>query len=118
MEPILTAIAITLGSYHFDREVERNEFNPGVIVELNHHVIAGLYRNSFSRTTALVGGRADFLEIGSVNVGGFLGVCTGYRRPVCGGISGSYAGFVLTAIPPTADDDSGAIALTYRIQLK
>jgi hypothetical protein len=120
VDPItITAFAFSIASYHFDREVKHNEINPGVFVELNHAYVVGAYRNSNYRTTVLVARQFHLTQIGSVNIGGLAGVCTGYdfALPVCGSLTASYRGFTASVIPPVSTS-SGVVGLSYRIPIK
>ena len=114
-----TAIAISLASYHFDREVKHNEVNPGVFVELNHAYVVGVYRNSLYRTTVLAARQLPLVQLGSVNVGALAGVCTGYnfKLPVCASLTVSVGGVTLAFVPQISKS-SGVVGLSYRIPLK
>lgn len=108
-----TAIAISIASFHFDREVKHNEINPGVFVELNHDYVVGLYRNSHWRTTALVAHQWTWYESGGLKVGLLAGVCSGYRSPVCGSLSVGVGNLSFALIPPTSGT-SGVIGLSWK----
>jgi hypothetical protein len=115
-----TAIAISLASYHFDREVKHNEVNPGVFVELNHDYVVGVYRNSRYRTTVLAGRQFAIGTVGSVNVGALAAVCTGYDfgLPFCASLTISDSSGVTLALVPPISKSSGVVGLSYRIPLK
>lgn len=70
------AIGLHLGTYHFDRDREYNNFNPGVYAMCDGWT-AGYYRNSFHRNTVYAGytvGRGVFALT--------VAAATGYRRGV------------------------------------
>lgn len=115
----VTAFAFTLASYHFDREVTRNEINPGVVVELNNAYLLGVYRNSHYRTTVLAARQFHLASFGSVNVGAFAGLCSGYDFPVpvCAAATVEYRGLTLAFIPPVSTT-SGVVGLSYRYALR
>jgi len=108
-----TAIAISIASYHFDREVAHNEVNPGIFVELNHDVVVGVYRNSHWRNTVLVARQWSFGQVGAVKVGAMAGLCTGYDTPVCGGLTVGVGNLALIVIPPVGST-SGVVGLSWR----
>lgn len=109
-----TAIAISLASYHFDREVKHNEVNPGVFVELNDAYVVGLYRNSNWRTTALVARQFSWYDSGGLKVGLLAGVCTGYRKPVCGGLTVGLGEHITLLVAPPVSGTSGVVGLSWR----
>jgi hypothetical protein len=113
----ITAIAISLGSYHFNRDYEHNEVNPGVFVELDHDFVVGVYRNSHWKTTALVAGRWTLVQSGSVNLGLLAGVCTGYRSPVCGSLVVGVGPVTLAFVPKVGSESSAVVGLSWRHQL-
>ena len=108
-----TAIAISIASYHFDREVKHNEVNPGVFVELNHAYVVGVYRNSHYRTTVLAARQFHLGRVGHANVGGIAGLCTGYNVPVCGGLTVGVGQFTFLIAPPVKSN-SAVVGLTWR----
>lgn len=108
----ITAIGISLASHHLMATKDYNEVNPGVFVESSEWV-AGVYKNSFSKTTVLVARRFPLNE----HFGVTAGVCTGYRVPVC---AAAYArmGPVELMIAPPSGSNKGVIGLVLRIPLK
>lgn len=70
------AIGIHLATYHFDRDANYNEFNPGAYVACDEYV-AGVYYNSEKRTSVYVG--YQFVNVlGPIDI--IVGVVTGYER--------------------------------------
>jgi hypothetical protein len=61
-----------LGTYHFERQYNFNEFNPGVYVEHNK-IVTGAYLNSLQKVSIYSGYK---LEISKIDV--ILGAVTGY----------------------------------------
>lgn len=68
------AIGLNLTSYHFDRDYPFQEVNPGAYVVCNDW-IAGVYRNSFGRTTVHAG---KILKWGPIDIE--VGIATGYGK--------------------------------------
>lgn len=68
------AIGLHIGTYHFDRSKDYNEFNPGVYA-LCDGWTAGAYHNSERRVSVYAGRTFD---VGPVDV--TLGAVTGYSR--------------------------------------
>lgn len=108
----ITAVAMSLGSYHFDRSVVHDEINPGLLVELEGKYVVGAYRNSWARTTVLVGRTFDFGNVGSVNFGAVLGGCTGYDSPVCGALT-ARVGFVHLIFTPPTHNTSAVVGFSF-----
>lgn len=70
------AIGMHLGTYHFDRERQYQEFNPGVYVVCDGWT-AGAYRNSQNRNSAYIGKTFEHV-LGPVDV--TIGGVVGYTR--------------------------------------
>lgn len=118
MEPLITAVGISLASYHYKRDLyDYNEVNPGVFVELNERVVIGVYRNSYYKTTLLAAWSQPLVSIGSVNFGAMAGLCSGYEEPslpICGALWVRYRAVQIMFTPRMGGDTSGAAALTLR----
>lgn len=69
-------LGLTLGSYHFDRQADYNEINPGAYAICDGWT-GGVYRNSLSRTSAFAGHAFSW---GPFSLG--LGVVSGYQRAI------------------------------------
>lgn len=121
MIPEITAIAISLGSYHFDYHGQ-NQFNPGIHVEAEN-VRAGLYYNSLRRTTAYVGYSLPIARTEIAGVSYKLGVLaalgSGYNSPVFGGLEfvvGQH--LVLLAAPAVGSYNSATVGVALRFPLE
>lgn len=109
----ITAIGLTLASYHFKRN-DQNEFNPGIYVEANY-VRMGYYRNSHNRNTAFLGVGVPFYRSGTLRASGVLALASGYRSPVIGGLELVVREhFVLNLVPPTSPDQRGVVGFAVR----
>lgn len=84
------AVWVMTNSYHFDRSGNMNEQNPGLMYEHNG-VVTGVYKNSYSKTTAFVGGVWRPVQIGDFQAGIVAGVGTGYDRPFGAAVVASYS---------------------------
>lgn len=70
----IIAIGLHLGTYHFDRNRDYQEFNPGTYVRCED-VTAGVYFNSERKTSAWIG-----VERKTGPIDWTLGVVFGYTR--------------------------------------
>lgn len=68
------AIGLHIGTYHFDRSKDYNEFNPGIYAVCDGWT-AGAYHNS-ERKVSVYAGRT--FDVGPIDV--TLGAVAGYRR--------------------------------------
>jgi hypothetical protein len=117
--PVITAIAISIGSYHIhkDPNKEYHEINPGVILEVNDVYVAGLYRNSFGRNTFLLGRSFGIAQVGPVGLGAIIAGCTGYHSPVCGAFSVRW-GYASAIFTPPIGEHAAAIGFAIRIPIE
>jgi hypothetical protein len=115
-DPLITGIAISLVSYHLhkDPNKEYREVNPGIFVELREDWVIGAYSNSYGKNTALAARSFKMAQFGSVNMGGIVGVCTGYSVPVCGALHFKYKNLSVMVIPPVKKH-SGVVAFAINI---
>lgn len=76
----------TLASHHFtDRKFEQHNYGLGFEAATRFarlSVIGGAYENSFRKVSAYAGGAWTPLGLGPLNVGGILGLVTGYHQRV------------------------------------
>jgi hypothetical protein len=68
------ALGLTLGSYHFDRQTPLESFNPGAYAICDNWT-AGIYRNSFRRTSVFAG---RVFSLGPIDL--TVGLVTGYEK--------------------------------------
>lgn len=73
-------------SYHFDRNPEYNENNLGLgceaVLSDNWRAAAGVYRNTHYKTSGYAGAAYTPLSAGNWKFGAFVGLITGYGKPV------------------------------------
>ena len=88
-------IVITTTSYHFNREKDYNEKNFGIGAERSYENDwrghAGVYRNSFDRTTVYALASYTPYRLGKWQVGGAGGLGTGYNSRPVGILVGGFA---------------------------
>lgn len=94
-----------IGSIHTKDNDSLNNFNPGIGLirrEGDWGVAAGIYHNSYERTSVYANISWQPLHIGPVKVGAFFGPVTGYKESkVHGGLIVSLAGgWNISIIPP------------------
>lgn len=77
----ITAISLSLASYHVTDE-KFNQVNPGVAVEFTNHVVVGSYYNSRRKQTTFVAYDYQFNSY----VSAMVGVGTGYHSPILGAL--------------------------------
>lgn len=70
------AIGLHIGTYHFDRSKDYNEFNPGIYAVCDGWT-AGAYYNS-ERKASIYAGRTFERVLGPIDI--TLGAVAGYRR--------------------------------------
>jgi len=75
-----TTIGLHLGTYHFDRNANYREFNPGVYI-VKDSFTAGIYANSERKTSAYVGYSLQHEGL-SLTIGGVTGYTSGIRPMV------------------------------------
>ena len=115
-----TFLTATIASYHFDRDKEYRESNPGLGLEHRFSdtwsVSAGFFRNSFNRHTNYVFAGYTPLQFDSWRVGAVMGGVTGYENGVAPWLTGiatrDYGRIGLNIVFSTA-----GIALQVRYQL-
>jgi hypothetical protein len=107
-----SALLVTLGSHHANREADYEEFSvPGSPWSL----VAGAYRNSYGKTAVFAQAAVLPLEYGPLKLGASLGLSTGYRSPVVGGLQARlWDRLNLTIVPPTGPN-TGVIGASLRI---
>lgn len=100
-----------VATYHFDRSLRYEEFNPGAYVMCDG-LTAGAYRNSMDAASAYVG---ETFEMGPVDI--TLGVVTGYGKlaPLAVASVELGEGFRL-AVFPTYNGNSGGVHLMKDFQ--
>jgi len=115
----------TTASYHFDRN-DYEEENWGIGIERPFYEkvrgVAGVYRNSFSKTSIYVGGVYSPFTFGPAAVGVMGGLFTGYGdgfqlviAPVLS-VEGETMGANLLYVPPYGDH-RGLVALQLKWKL-
>lgn len=115
-------------SYHSERHRSNgqdwNEFNPGLGFE--HEVpepwtlAAGVYRNSFARTTVFAGIRWEPIRLGLAKFGIMAAAATGYASPVIGAVTADFKlsnRIDLTLLGGPAPDHGAALGIYARIRL-
>jgi hypothetical protein len=78
------SLDLVMGSYHFDREYDYNEVNPGVIVKYypqdnGFYFYGGGYYNSFSRTSLSGGIGREYRINEYLTMGWSAGLVSGYE---------------------------------------
>lgn len=114
-------------SYHLDRSQQWNETNPGIGAEYQAastvSLLAGAYKNSYSRTTtyAGIGWQPEALKLGPVQLGAVAGLATGYNLPFIAFARASIdcKAFVIDVIaaPPAEKNGSAMLGFSVRIPL-
>lgn len=117
----ISAIFLSLGSHHANREYDYEEFNPGLALEVQHSptvsFVGGAYRNSYDKTAIFAQAVWMPLDLGAVKLGASLGLGSGYRSPIIGGLQARlWDRLNFTIVPPTGPD-SGVIGVSLRIPL-
>lgn len=120
----LVALLFPVACHHFNVETPMREINPGILAELKVNDAkyeAGFYANSIGRTTFTVQRRFSGWSSDWVDIGGRLGVCTGYRGFAaipCGGVSIRAGGYLdLTLVPPVGKLTHAVAAVSFRMPL-
>lgn len=82
-----TFIDLNLTAYHFDRAAvarrNLNENNPGIGIRLkndNLHLMAGVYKNSFSNTSRYALAAYTPISVSNMQIGAVVGILTGYKK--------------------------------------
>lgn len=105
------ALGVHIGTYHFDRDAQLNDFNPGIFARADRWQ-AGVYHNSIRRTSVYVSYAFPLTERVALHVG----AVTGYRHmPVAPAVILSYSfdgGLRLAGFPSTPKS-SGGIHAAY-----
>jgi hypothetical protein len=102
-------------SYHENRDYDYNEVNLGL--GYRHQLgngwsaQAGVYRNSYRKTTAYLIGQKEWRVFGDIHAGVFAGLASGYNQPVAAGLMASLNGITIRAVPPIGGGTSGVVAL-------
>lgn len=119
MDPLslVTAIGLSLTSYHFDRSHERNEHNYGIIIEVDRKWLGGGYRNSYGRNTFFVAYTLEAIDTPSWGLGVFAGPATGYDWHAVGGfrLRTKYSDVYL--VPPLGPQ-GGVVSATLKWSFK
>jgi hypothetical protein len=78
---MIESLIFTVAGHHFDPPVPRDyrEVNPGVLVETKH-LTAGVILNSHDKLAVMALGRARLAPRAEL----LVGLCSGYKTPVCG----------------------------------
>jgi hypothetical protein len=124
----LAAFFLPFASYHFDRSIDRNEFNPGIAAELRLAksdlpvgVAVGAYVNSNEKVTAFVQGVWTPIKrqtaFGTLRAGLSVGIGSGYESPLVGGAFVALDHLHMMFIPPTGDKQGGVVAFSFRFDL-
>jgi hypothetical protein len=108
------AIAISLASYHFNRDVDYNEVNPGFFIQ-KENLVGFAYWNSNRRLSVGVAGAFDVWRKYDVAVSVLAGVGSGYHLPVVGGVRLTVGRHQIFAVPPTKYN-SATVAYAYLLQ--
>jgi len=120
-----TWLTVTTASHHFDRnDYEEQNWGLGLEHSLSEQwrVTAGIYRNSFSKTSIYVGGVYSPFAFGPAAVGVMGGLFTGYGdhlQPVLApvlSLEGRRLGANLLYVPPYGDH-RGLVALQLKWKL-
>lgn len=81
-----TWLAVTVRSYHFNRDKDYNEENYGLGIERQgRHAwgwAAGFYENSYYRTTVYAGPTYTFADWGTIKLRACACLATGYKHPI------------------------------------
>jgi len=72
-QPKAAELILHTVSYHFDREADYNNFNPGISYRFDNEVIVGTFYNSIRRESFYAGYRIKLPANFSVVVGGVTG---------------------------------------------
>lgn len=70
-----TTFGVHGGTYHFKRDLQFEEFNPGAYVRFCGGITAGVYRNSYGDTSAYGG---YTFTVGPVDI--TVGIISGYQN--------------------------------------
>ena len=119
-------LTVPVGSYHFNRDKDWREWNPGLGFEYapneNWSVILGSYLNSNDKRTNYVGAAFYRLRYGNLALGVDVAVATGYRSPVLVYPAVTYQkdryGVSMIFIPTSVKGFNPFVGLQLRLQLK
>lgn len=117
----ISAIFLSLGSHHANRDYDYEEYNPGVAIEVPFtptvSAVTGVYRNSYAETAVFAHAVWMPIEVGPLKLGASLGLSTGYRSPITGGLQARlWDRLNFTIIPPTGPN-TGVIGVSLRFPL-
>jgi hypothetical protein len=111
---------LIMTSIHLDNSYDYNETNPGIIIGYEQ-VYAGCYRNSFDKTSCLLGYGVELELTEKLSVGALAGGITGYEyKWTKEGVTAFVTPYVsyeyMKGHKPTAALADNAIAFGYRIE--
>jgi hypothetical protein len=103
-----------------------NEVNSGVSIRsqlsAEASVQAGVYKNSYNKTTVFVAAQWEPLALGPVRAGAFAGVGTGYPLPVLGGFMATLQAkdisVTLRGIPKVSKATDGVLSIELGVKIK
>lgn len=123
-------LALPIGSYHFDRAVNRNESNPGLCVEARfgaYTLALGSYTNSRSARSRYLNLHMTLAQSGGLSGAVVVGAVDGYEYSDGGfGPMAALAlkwlerdfGATLFLMPPVNKITAGAVALQFQQRLR
>ena len=120
MGPELTAILITLGSFHFaDPYGTRYEqLNPGVIIEADWLAAGLITKNSYGRSSLIVQGTLWTERYHGIRLGLSAGYATGYQWHMIGGLQVQHKYLNITYAPKIrGKSDAHAVIFALRIPI-
>lgn len=89
-----TTLGVHLVSHHWPSAPYQHNFNPGVYVRFDNHVVLGVYANTLGRTSVYAGYLLEWHGVGVL-----AGAVTGYRKHSDG--TGISKGPVTVMLAPT-----------------
>ena len=114
-----------MASYHFDRDADFNEANPGIGYRHDNGLLGGVYKNSYGKTSVYAGKNWQVPVGGLLNAGVTVGGVTGYPAgkvlPMLVPEINAKTGDVTWALmlqPPVGGKTKGAIGLQIRKDIK
>ena len=116
-------LTVPVGSYHFNRDKDWREWNPGVGIEYAHNkdwsIVAGSYLNSHDKRTNYLGGAWYPIHLNEqVKLGLTVASVTGYKYPIGAYPSlvmqGERVGFVVIAAPSVGKGSSAFMGFQLR----
>jgi hypothetical protein len=122
----IVAVTITLVSVHTNKtypDYPYNDTNPGLLVECDTGITAGVWYNSFSKTSGFLGYQYNYIlplpmkEEIPISIGAAGGICSGYKYPFCGGLLLGVSNLQVQIVPKVFGF-TNATAINFGVKFK